>query len=389
MGEESERVKRHGRRKVGEARRLLRRFVRHGIQKNLFPKVICASDLASLMCLLFGLIRKGWAMWPAAVVFIVGHHIRDPDVFADWVRKAPSKLLYTAGAARWLRSLDIPDAKFWLGPATFVVGPDVIEKWLRPSHEGVLIAAGQALADILYGALKVDKAQEILQRLPHVKGYGHHILRAFGDAIALACHVKLYTDVPRSIVRSRFAAADAPRKMSQHVSVLCDLIQIETCSLEYPKEAKLAGKTGALTNGDRALVLCELSEMLGHIGVLPKLSSVSQNTSVAGYASGISLSGLRVLCSHFAKLQHPLRVQDLGQLSAARCEDAAVNRAFGRFLSKFKVPHYSVIALNMSSLIPAGVKNLVRQDPRGGQVSGGHLKRKLRFILKPAKRRRT
>jgi hypothetical protein len=30
--------------------------------------------------------------------------------------------------------------------------------------------------------------------------------------------------------------------MSQHVSVLWDLMEIETCSLDYPKEAKFAGK---------------------------------------------------------------------------------------------------------------------------------------------------
>jgi hypothetical protein len=229
---------RNGRRKIDDARRLLRQFIPLGIQSNLFPKVICASDLVTLMCLLFGLIQKGWTMWPAAVVFIVAHHTRDPDVLADWVRKAPSKILYTADAARWLRSLEIPEAKFWLGFARFGVGPDVIAKWLRPSHEGVLIASGQALADILYGALKVDKAQEILERLPHVKGYGHHILRAYGDAIALGCHAKLYMDVSKSIVRCRFAPAQASRNMSKHVSVLWELTEIETCTLAYPREAK-------------------------------------------------------------------------------------------------------------------------------------------------------
>ena len=225
----------------------------------------------------------------------------------------------------------------------------------------------------------------MLERLPHVKGYGHHILRAYGDAIALACHAKLYMEVSKSTVRSRFAPARASRNMSKHVSVLWELTEIETCTLAYPQEAKFVGKTGALTDGDRALVICELSEMLGNLDVLPKQSSVSEDTSVVGYASGISLSGLRVLCSYFEELQRPLRVEDLGQLGAARYEDAAVNGAFGSFLSKLKVPHYSVIALNMSSLISNDAKSLVMQDARGGQV-----KRRLRFIFKrPAKRGRT
>ena len=34
------------------------------------------------------------------------------------------------------------------------------------------------------------------------------------------------------------------------------------------------GKAGILSNGDKALVLCELSEMLGSLDVVPKLSTV-------------------------------------------------------------------------------------------------------------------
>ena len=34
------------------------------------------------------------------------------------------------------------------------------------------------------------------------------------------------------------------------------------------------GKAGILSKGDKALVLCELSEMLGSLDVVPKLSTV-------------------------------------------------------------------------------------------------------------------
>ena len=34
------------------------------------------------------------------------------------------------------------------------------------------------------------------------------------------------------------------------------------------------GKAGILSNGDKAFVLCELSEMLGSLDVVPKLSTV-------------------------------------------------------------------------------------------------------------------
>ena len=47
---------RNGRRKVGVARTLLRKLLRESINKQLFPKIICASDLAALFCLLAGLL---------------------------------------------------------------------------------------------------------------------------------------------------------------------------------------------------------------------------------------------------------------------------------------------------------------------------------------------
>ena len=373
MVDDRESLMRNGRRKKDVARKLLLRLIRGGIQSILFPKVICPSDVMALVCLLSGLLQKGWTVWSAAVVFIVGHHIRDPYAFADWVRQAPKKILHPGDASRWLRSLALPEAKYWLGCARFCVGPEVIADWLLPSHEGALIASGQALADILFGSLTVDKGQEILERLPHVKGYGHHIMRSFGDAVALACHLKLYKDVPRSLVVSRFSTVQHSRNMSKHVSILWKLTDMGNCKVAYPREAKCMGKTGVLTAGDKALVLCELSEMLGTLGVLPKQASLTSNTSVVVYASGIKLRGLKVLGSFFSTLQRPLCIDDLGKLGEARYEDAAVNDAFAIFLAPLKVRHHSVIALNMSSLIPADVKQFAKQDARGGDH---HCKRK-------------
>ena len=281
---------RNGRRKKDVARKLLLQLIRDGIQSMLFPKVICASDLVALLCLLSGLLQKGWTVWSAAVVFIVGHRIRDPYTFADWVRQAPRKTQHPGDATHWLRSLVFPKSKYWLGRARFSVGPKVVAKWLLPSHEGALVASGQALADILFGSLKVDKGQEILERLPHVKGYGHHILRAFGDAVALACHLKVYKDVRRSLVVSRFASVQDSRNMSKHVAILWELVDVGNRRLAYPREAKCMGKTGSLTCGDKALVICELSEMLGALDILPKQKSLTSNTSVVEYASGIKLS---------------------------------------------------------------------------------------------------
>ena len=106
--------------------------------------------------------------------------------------------------------------------------------------------------------------------------------------------------------------------MSQHVSILWDLTDIENCGLAYPQEAQSMGKPRVLTDGDKALVLCELSAMLGNLNVLPQQNSLKPNMSVVEYASGISISGLRVLSAYFAKLKRPLRVEDLGALGKAK-----------------------------------------------------------------------
>ena len=58
-------------------------------------------------------------------------------------------------AAIWMRSIKIAPAKFWLGLASFQVGPKVIAKWLKPETEALLIACGQALGDVLHGVIKV------------------------------------------------------------------------------------------------------------------------------------------------------------------------------------------------------------------------------------------
>ena len=64
-------------------------------------------------------------------------------------------------------------------------------------------------------------------------------------------------------IRSRFAAAEASKNISHHVRILWDLTDIQTCTLSYPQEAESVGKSQELTCGDKALVLCELSAMLG------------------------------------------------------------------------------------------------------------------------------
>ena len=90
--------------------------------------------------------------------------------------------------------------------------------------------------------------------------------------------------------------------------------------------------------------------------------------SAIEYASRISMSGLRVLTAYFTKLKQPLRVEDLSVMGMARYEDVAVNKAFKYFLKPFAVRHYSVTALNLSSLIPHPVKVLVKQDVRGRRL---------------------
>ena len=37
---------------------------------------------------------KGWSVYPAAVVFVVAHHIRCPNAIAKMVRDAPAKVQY-------------------------------------------------------------------------------------------------------------------------------------------------------------------------------------------------------------------------------------------------------------------------------------------------------
>ena len=179
--------------------------------------------------------KKGWTIWSSAVVFIVGHHVREPHTFAQWVRKAPVGLLHPGEAACWLRSLAIPKATYWIGFARFSVGPQVIAQWLEPCHEGSLIACSQAFTDVLFGTLGGSQAQSILEKLPHVDGYGQHILRAFGDTMALASHLGLYMEVPMHSIRSRFAAAEASKNMSHHVSIRWDLTDIQKCTLSYPQ----------------------------------------------------------------------------------------------------------------------------------------------------------
>ena len=64
-------------------------------------------------------------------------------------------------AAVWMRSIKIAPAKFWLGNASFQVGPKVIAKWLKPETEALLIACGQALGDVLHGVIKVRCCGEV------------------------------------------------------------------------------------------------------------------------------------------------------------------------------------------------------------------------------------
>ena len=54
-----------------------------------------------------------------------------------------------------------------------------------------------------------------------------------------------------------------------------------------------------------------------------------------------------------------------------------MNAAFESFLTHLAVRHYSVTALNMSSLIPTDLKELVKQD-----AGGRDLKRKLNECIK-------
>ena len=90
-----------------------------------------------------------------------------------------------------------------------------------------------------------------------------------------------------------------------------------------------------------------------------------------------------MLCSFISTLPRPLRIDNLAKLGEARYEDAAVNDAFANFLSSLEVRHHSVIALNMSSLIPADVKHLAKQDARGGDKRFKYrFKRKLRDVGK-------
>ena len=106
----------------------------------------------------------------------------------------------------------------------------------------MLLATHKLTSYLQMETIKVDKTQEIMERLPHVKEYGHHIVRAFGDAIGLASHLKAYTAVSRKLICARFSATKASEDMSRHVAILWKVIQMDTFALQYPREAKGVGE---------------------------------------------------------------------------------------------------------------------------------------------------
>ena len=293
-----------------------------------------ASDVLTLCLFCESLLKQKWSLDCVAVSFIVAHAVRDPKLLAKLCQMARKNTTVPSEAVTWLRStlqqrpfcsqhMGYP---FWIGNASFHHGVATASKWLKGDCELKFFNASLQLVRYARNLSSAQETTAALQLLPGKDAYAYHALRSW-DAVVRFVKASGLLPLPRLAPTSHEYEAS---HMTEHVRVLYNLINWS--HIKYPEDVPLQGikKKNSVREGDRALLCCELQEVLASQKIVLTQQEVRDpELSKSKYVQSVDKDRLLTLEHELQNASEPPDAP-VKKASACRKEGEVLNQHFRR-----------------------------------------------------------